>query len=105
MRKQVTYLCHKLEQVKDTDLYHAYKQEIEQLDNNKEYQQLLVGIRKINKDIDRETYFTYKIAIANHEKQLRVYERDLNRYIKHMENRYRSLTQDNNLDNKKISRR
>lgn len=98
MTKLTDYLCHRISTIHNTDLYYEYKNTYEKLMKNKEYQNLLIEIEKIDKEFQRERYFEIKQAITNCELEFRHYERELNNYIKHMINSFGRLYDRVNLE-------
>ncbi len=101
MRKQVSYLCRKIDELSTTKLYADYYNEYEKMQKNSQYQQLLSKIMVVDKENNKKEYFALKSEIYGYEKEFRVKEKEINIYLNHMIKRYNELLYRNDLDKKK----
>ncbi len=101
MRKQVSYLCHKIDDLNNTSLYKNYQKEYQLLQDNIEYLNLLSEIKNIDRENQKDQYFHLKHQIYNYEKQFRIHEKDLNQYLNHLIKRYNELIYQSDLDQRK----
>ncbi len=101
MRKQINYLCHKVDQLTKTKLYEDYTNSYNQLQANTEYHQVLIALKKVNKIDNKEEYFELKSKLFNCEKDFRTKEKEINMYLNHILKRYNQLIYRNNLDQKR----
>lgn len=102
MRKSISYLCHKIDEITQTDLYKQYEKEYEQLKNNADYQRLLSEIKMIDKVNEKEHYFNCKLKITRFEMNFREVEKEINIYINHMLKRYNESFNKSKLDQKGV---
>ncbi len=101
MRKQVSYLCHKIDNLNNTSLYKNYYKEYQLLQANTDYLNLLIKIENIDREKQKDQYFHLKHQIYNYEKQFRIYEKDLNQYLNHLIKKYNELIYQSDLDQRK----
>ncbi len=101
MRKQVSYLCRKIDELSTTKLYSDYCNEYEKLQKNPQYQQLRSKIMLIDKEANKKEYFALKSEIYSYEKAFREKEKEINIYLNYMIKQYNKLLYRNDLDKKK----
>ncbi len=101
MRKSISYLCLKIDELNQSSLYQKYVDEYEQLKNNSEYQNLLIEIKKVDKVKERDFYFNCKLEITRHEMNFREIEKEINIYINHISKRYNDCFMKSKLDQKR----
>ncbi len=98
MIKPTDYLCHKIDTLNQTELYQAYVASYESLKQNQAYNERIIKINSINKEIDRELYIKLKQEITKDEFEFRHYERELNSYLSHMIRAYNQMYEMVDLD-------
>lgn len=98
MTKPIDYLCHKINTIQETELYYDYRRTYQDLKNNQEYQNLLIEIAKVDKQLNQEKYFELKQAITHCEIEFRHYERELNTYVNYMLRKFNQIYKSVNLE-------
>ncbi|MGL5021445.1 MAG: hypothetical protein ACRC5R_05450 [Mycoplasmatales bacterium] len=90
MNNQRDYFCKKISEIKNTNMYLSYLFEFEKLKYNTEYNLLLENVSKKNPN-----YLNDKIKIKKMEKDVKIYEREINSYLKYILDKYNNLIYEN----------
>ncbi len=101
MREPINYLCLKLDELNQSDLYKQYEREYSKLRANDEYLEVLNRIKSVDKIKSKSEYFKYKTEITKFEMSFREVEREINIYINHMLKRYNECFYHSKLDQKR----